>query len=266
MELALGITLVASGVALGLGALWWKVRASGIQATSELSAARVSASRVPASQPTGSTVPDAPVGFETAGMTDEVPLVAKAIQSEVYGKATVKQPGDSRGDGPKSAEEISPEQSDETPLYRLAQQLLGEVDKVVLDVREQAKRNAEVEAAKIRADAEKSARDEALEHAEVESEARSRESVRAAEEQAEVVLRGANEVAGRLIQDAKEKAQRLESKARERLSRAIHTLTADVSPEVENLAGPYVPADGDGSDALRIDLPNPLRSPSTARR
>ncbi len=116
----------------------------------------------------------------------------------------------------------------QSPIYKLAEQLITEAGKAAELAKSEAIQEAETEAAKIRADAEVEAREQVLEPARAEAEAKSRTIVAEAEQNAERVLKSAAEEAQELVQAARQSASHIESETKARVQRLTDTVTEEI--------------------------------------
>ena len=116
----------------------------------------------------------------------------------------------------------------QSPIYKLAEQLMTEASTAAELMKAEAIQEAEAEAAKIRADAELEAREHVLVPARAEAEAQSRTIVATAEQNAERVLKSAAEEAQALVQGAKQSASHIESETKARVQRLTDTVTQEI--------------------------------------
>jgi vacuolar-type H+-ATPase subunit H len=123
----------------------------------------------------------------------------------------------------------------QSPIYKLAEQLIAEAGKAAELTKAKAIQEAETEAAKIRADAEVEAREQVLEPARAEAEAKSRTIVSEAEQSAERVLKSAAEEAQGLVQAARQSAGHIESETKARVRRLTDTVTQEIRSTLEDI-------------------------------
>ncbi len=116
----------------------------------------------------------------------------------------------------------------QSPIYKLAEQLITEAGKAAELTRSEAIQEAEAEAARIRAQAEAEAREQVLEPARAEAEAKSRTIIAQAEQEAQRVLKSATEEAREMVQTAKQSATHIESETKARVQRLTDTVTEEI--------------------------------------
>ena len=126
------------------------------------------------------------------------------------------------------AEEAEADPVLQSPIYKLAEQLMTEAGKAAELTKAEAIQEAETEAAKIRAGAEVEAREQVLEPARAEAEAKSRTIIAKAEQEAQQVLKSAAEEAQELAQAAKQSASHIESETKARVVRLTDTVTEEI--------------------------------------
>ena len=132
-----------------------------------------------------------------------------------------------------NAKESPPQETEadpvlQSPIYKLAEQLIAEAGKAAELTKAEAIQEAEAEAAKIRADAEIEAREQVLEPARAEAEAKSKTIVAEAEQEAERVLESAAHEAQELVQAAKQSASHIESETKARVQRLTDTVAEEI--------------------------------------
>jgi vacuolar-type H+-ATPase subunit H len=123
----------------------------------------------------------------------------------------------------------------QSPIYKLAEQLITEAGKAAELTKADAIQEAETEAAKIRADAEVEAREQVLEPARAEAEAKSRTIIAKAEHEAQQVLKSAAEEAQELTQAAKQSASHIESETRGRVQRLTDTVAGEIRSALKDI-------------------------------
>lgn len=138
-------------------------------------------------------------------------------------------------------DESSPQNRDadpvrEAPLYKLTEQLVVEAHKLAQRAKEEAIREAETEAATIRADAEVEAREQVLEPARAEANAQSRAIMAEAEQEAQRVSKSAGEEARGIVQAAKQKADHMESEAEFRIRKLTDKVTAEIRSALSDIS------------------------------
>lgn len=208
MQLAIGLALIFTGLALGLAAFWWKLRVSRHQSQHQ--------------EPSAVKIPNIPLEAPSAasGAHAEEHEVHLANQNQVFnGKAPAER-------GHQSVISESPQQS--------LQQSLEGADTVLRRVEEQALREAKVEARRILAHAESEARQRALQLAGAEAATKSREIIGQAEDKAGRIIGSAKEAAQETLQTAKDMAHDIEAQGRTKVHTLIEQLTRDIRPTFEN--------------------------------
>ena len=162
----------------------------------------------------------------TNGLSGPDYASAEAVEEQVTEVADGKE-------SPPQETEVDPVL--QSPIYRLAEQLITEAGKAAELTKAEAVQEAETEAAKIRADAEVEAREQVLEPARAEAEAQSRTIVATAEQNAERVLKSAAEEAQALVQAAKQSASHIESETKARVHRLTDTVTQEIRSALEDI-------------------------------
>ncbi len=155
-----------------------------------------------------------------------------------------------------SGEESPPQETEvdpvlQSPIYKLAEQLITEAGKAAELTKSGAIQEAEAEAAKIRAAAELEAREQVLEPARAEAEAKSRTIIAQAEQEAQRVLKSATEEAREMVQAATKSATHIESETRARVQRLTDTVTEEIRSAL-----------GDINDLLPPSLLPPSEEPA----
>ena len=149
----------------------------------------------------------------------------------------------------------------QSPIYRLAEQLIAESVKAVELTKAEAIQQAEVEAAKIHADAEVEAREQVLEPARAEAEAKAQTIIAEAEQEAQRVLESAAEEAQRLVQAAKQSAGHIESETTARVQRLTDTVTEEIRSALRDINDLIPPSEessdqsGDQLDEMAATVP-----------
>ena len=123
----------------------------------------------------------------------------------------------------------------QSPIYKLAEQLITEAGKAAELTKSEAIQEAEADAAKIRADAEAEAREQVLEPARAEAEAKSRTVIAEAEREAQRVLKSASEEAQELVQAATQSATHIESETKARVQRLTDTVTEEIRSALRDI-------------------------------
>ncbi len=139
-----------------------------------------------------------------------------------------------------NANESPPEETEADPvlqssIYKLAEQLITEAGTAAELTKSEAIQEAEAEAAKIRADAELEAREQVLEPARAEAEAKSRTIVSNAEQEAQRVLKSAAEEAQELVQAARQSASHIESETKARVQRLTDAVTEEIRSALKDI-------------------------------
>ena len=149
----------------------------------------------------------------------------------------------------------------QSPIYKLAEQLIAEAGKAAELTKAEAIQEAEGEAAKIRADAEVEAREQVLEPARAEAEAESRMIIEDAERQAERLLKSAEEEAHELVQAGKQAASHIESETKARVQRLADTVTEEIRSALEDIRDLLPPSEesvepsGDQLEEIAASVP-----------
>ena len=149
----------------------------------------------------------------------------------------------------------------QSPIYKLAEQLITEAGKAAELTKAEAIQGAEVEAAKILADAELEAREQVLEPARAEAEAKSRTIIAQAEQEAQRVLKSASEEAQELVQAAKQSAGHIESETTARVQRLTDTVTEEIRSALRDINDLLPPSEesaehsGDQLDEIAATVP-----------
>ena len=209
MQLAIGLALIFTGLALGLAAFWWKSRLSQDQSQHQEPSAVSLISNIPLEAPSSA--------FRAHAEEHEVHL---ANQHQVFNE---KAPGER---GHQSVISEDPQKS--------LLQSLKETDTVLRPVEEQARREAKVEARRILAHAESEARQGALQLAGAEAATKSREIIGQAEDKAARIIGSAKEADQGTLQTAKDMAHAVEVQGRTKVHTLIEQLTRDIKPTFEN--------------------------------
>ena len=123
----------------------------------------------------------------------------------------------------------------ESPIHKVMEQLVAEADKLAGGIREDAAREAQAQAAKIRADAEAKAREEILEPARAAADEKARAIVAEAEGQAQDVVGKARAEAEEILQAAKKTAGDLDAEAAARVRGLAEKITGEVESAVSSL-------------------------------
>ena len=123
----------------------------------------------------------------------------------------------------------------QSPIYKLAEQLMTEAGKAAELTKAEAVQEAETEAAKIRADAEVQAREQVLEPARAEAEATSRTIIAKAEQEAQQLLKSAAEDAQELARAARQSASHIESETQVRVQRLTDTVTEEIRSALRDI-------------------------------
>ena len=124
----------------------------------------------------------------------------------------------------------------ESSIYKLAQELLAETDRLAKSIKEDARRDAETEAARIRADAQAKVHEEVLKPAEAEAAAKSHDIITNAERAAQKIIAWAKAEAEEIVHTARRKAEELESEAEITLTRLTDSITEQIDAAVTNLS------------------------------
>ena len=149
----------------------------------------------------------------------------------------------------------------QSPIYKLAEQLITEAGKAAELTKAEAIQGAEVEAAKILADAELEAREQVLEPARAEAEAKSRTIIAQAEQEAQRVLKSASEEAQERVQAAKQSAGHIESETTARVQRLTDTVTEEIRSALRDINDLIPPSEessdqsGDQLDEMAATVP-----------
>ncbi len=123
----------------------------------------------------------------------------------------------------------------ESPIHKVMEQLVAEADKLAGGIREEAAREAQAQAVKIRADAEAKAREEILEPARAAADEKARAIVAEAEGLAQGVVGKAKAEAEEILQAARKTAGDLDAKAAARVRGLAEKITGEVESAVSSL-------------------------------
>lgn len=137
----------------------------------------------------------------------------------------------------------------QSPIYKLAEQLIAEAGKAAELTKAEAIQEAETDAAKIRADAEVEAREQVLEPARAEAEAKSRSIIAEAEQEAQRVVESAAEEAQELVQAAKQSASHIESETKDRVQRLTDTVTEEIRSTLKDINDLLPPSEGSSEES-----------------
>ena len=136
----------------------------------------------------------------------------------------------------------------QSPIYKLAEQLIAEAGKAAQLTKAEAIQEAETDAAKIRGDAEVEAREQVLEPARAEAEAKSRSIIAEAEQEAQRVVESAAEEAQELVQAAKQSASHIESETKDRVQRLTDTVTEEIRSALRDINDLFPSSDEESAE------------------
>ena len=141
------------------------------------------------------------------------------------------------GDADASAADEAVARLRESPIHKVMEQLVAEADELAGGIREEAAREAQAQAAKIRADAEAKARDEILEPARAAANEKAKAIVAEAEGQARDVVGKAKAEAEEILHAARKTASDLDAEAAARVRGLAEKITGEVKSAVSSLDG-----------------------------
>ncbi len=150
-----------------------------------------------------------------------------------------------------NGEEPTPQETEadpvlQSPIYKLAEQLITEAGKAAELTKSEAIQEAEAEAARIRAHAEAEAREQVLEPARAEAEAKSRTIIAQAEQEAQRVLKSAAEEAQEMVHAAKQSATHIESETKARVQRLTDAVTEEIRSALGDINDLLPPSEESG--------------------